>query len=303
MTFWKTMPGVVVLLALSFLVVAGGVLGSRVYRITHPPRLGDDPLTLTSVVVPVEAVRFESSDGVSLDGWLLKGDPDRPFVVLCHELGRSKASGLDLGVRLQKSGFNILLFDFRGHGSSEGKASTLGIAEKRDIIGAIDYLDSLEGARVDRIGVYGVGMGAHAAVLAAADRPSIKVLVLDGLYPDPSFPLVRRVYGAWRFGAEHLDFAPRAAYAVMNMVSGGDYNAADALPHLVGRDVLLVAPATDAALAREMEAMYDAIPEQRDADGNLVLLPATRHDGTYGEDLEIYETRVAEFFWSRLVGA
>jgi hypothetical protein len=81
-----------------------------------------------------------------------------------------------------------------------------------------------------------------------------------------------------------------------------DERAADALPLLIGRDVLLVAPAADADLTREMEAMYAAIPEQRDADGNLVLLPGTRSENLYGEELEMYQQRVASFLWSRLIG-
>jgi len=303
MRFWKSVPGAFVLVLLIGVGVAGAAVGQRVYRVTHPPRQTEDNLTVTSALVPIEEVQFEASDGVPLHGWLLEGDPDRPFIVLCHSLGSSKSSVLDLGVRLQKYGFNLLLFDFRGHGRSGGEASSLGINEKRDIIGAIDYLDSLDGVRMDRIGLYGVGMGAHAGVLASIDRPAIKVLVLDGLYPDASFTLNRKVFGGWAFGTDHLGFAPRAAFAMMTPAPAGDRRAADVLPRLVGRDVLLLAPTGDAALTREMEAMYATIPEQRDSDGNLALLPATRHENRYGEDLETLEARVAEFFWSRLVGA
>jgi pimeloyl-ACP methyl ester carboxylesterase len=303
MSFWRTIPGVVVAAALFCAAAVAAGVGTQVYRVTHPPRQTDAPPTLASVVVPVEEVRFDSSDGVSIEGWLLSGDPGRPFIVLCHALGRSKASVLDLAVGLQKEGFNLLLFDFRGHGSSGGKASSLGVSEKRDVIGAVDFLASLEGAGTDRIGVYGVGMGAHAAVLAAVDRPAIKVLVLDGLYPDPGFPLMRGVYGEWSFGAEHLGFAPRAAFAVMSLSKVDDQRAAELLPRLVGRDVLLVAPEADSALAREMERMYLTIPEQRESDGNLVVLPSTRVEELYGAELTIYGDRVASFFRERLSGA
>jgi len=276
MSFWRTSPGVLVAVALFCAAAVAAGVGTQVYRVTHPTRQSDAPPTLASVVVPVEEVGFDSSDGVSINGWLLSGDPGRPFIVLCHALGRSKASVLDLAVQLQKEGFNLLLFDFRGHGSSGGKASSLGVSEKRDIIGAVDFLASLDGVRTDRIGVYGVGMGAHAAVLAAVDRPAIKVLVLDGLYPDPGFPLMRGVYGRWSFGVQHLGFAPRAAFAVLSLSRVDDQRAAELLPRLLGRDLLLVAPEADSALAREMERMYLTIPEQRESDGNLVVLPSTR---------------------------
>jgi len=303
MSFWRTLPGVLVAVVLFCAAAVAAGVGTQVYRVTHPPRQSDAPPTLASVVVPFEEVRFDSSDGVSIDGWLLSGEPGRPFIILCHALGRSKASVLDLAVQLQIEGFNLLLFDFRGHGSSGGNASSLGISEKREIIGAVDFLTALEGAGTDRIGVYGVGMGAHAAVLAAVDRPAIKVLVLDGLYPDPGFPLMRGVYGGWSFGADHLGFAPRAAFAVLSLSRVDEQRAAELLPRLLGRDVLLVAPETDSALAREMERMYLTIPEQRESDGNLVLLPSTRVEELYGEELAIYGDRVAQFFRERLLGA
>ena len=125
---------------------------------------------------------------------ILEGDPLRPFIVVCHELGASKASVVDLGILLQKEGFNVLLFDFRGHGGSEGDVSGLGGQEKRDVLGAIDFLQKGRGVEARHIGLYGVGMGAHAAVLAAVERPALRVLVLDGLYPDPVFALTGAAY-------------------------------------------------------------------------------------------------------------
>jgi pimeloyl-ACP methyl ester carboxylesterase len=302
MSFWRTVPGVLTAVALFCVAAMAAGVGTRVYRVTHPPRQADAPPTLASVVVPVEEVEFDSADGLPIDGWILRGQPGHPFVVLCHALGRSKASVLDLAVQLQKEGFNLLIFDFRGHGRSGGGASSLGIEEKRDVIGAVDFLASHEEISSETIGVYGVEMGAHAAVLAAVDRPAIKVLVLDGLYPDPAFSLMRGVYGSWSFGAEHLGFAPRAAFAVLNLSKVDEQRAAEHLPTLVGRDVLLMAPEADSALAREMERMYLTIPEQRESDGNLVVLPSTRVEELYGEELAVYGERVASFFRERLSG-
>jgi len=59
-------------------------------------------------------------------------------------------------------------------------------------------------------------MGAFAAVLAARDRPALRVLVLDGLYPDVGYPLVRRAFDGWEVGVEHLAFLPRAIFSWSN---------------------------------------------------------------------------------------
>ncbi len=280
--------------------LAFGMVGAQVYRITHPPRRADHAREIASVVVNVEEVAFPASDDVRLSGWLLPGDPGMPFIVMVHDLGGSKGTLLDLAVVLQKSGFNLLAFDLRGHGASDGGGSSLGIREKHDVIGAVDYLGGLDGFGDRPIGVYGLGMGAHAAVLAAADRPALDVLVLDGLYPNPTYPLLHRTYGDWTFGMRYLGFLPGIAFAVLNRAKIGDARAELRIARLVGREVLLISPADDNALTSATEAMYATIPEQRDSEGNLVLLPSTRLDGLYGEDLELYENRVLSFFRTRL---
>ena len=226
--------------------------------------------------------------------------PGHPAVVLCHDLGADKSALAHLAAALGEQGLTLLLLDFRGHGDSGGTRSTLGLDEKRDVLGAIDYLAGLEPYAGRRIGVYGVGMGAHAAVLAAGDRAALKVLVLDALYPDVGYPLAREVYGGWEFAERRLAFVPRGIFGLMYQVRIGKERAEDHVTRLIGRDLLLVAPAEDAVLTSHMKRMYDGIPQQVDVDGNLVLLPATQSQGLFGDDLVRYHERVVGFFDSRL---
>src|SRR5262245_30526216 len=175
----------VALLAICASIAAAAV---QVYRVTHPPRQQDATSDLSTILVRVEEVSFTASDGIPLSGWLLRGQPDRPAIILSHDRGRSKGTLVNMIIPLHAAGFTVLAYDSRGHGASGGTASTLGVDEKRDVIGAVDYLATLEGIDHRKVGAYGVGQGAHAAVLAAADRPALRALVLDGLYPDAAYP-------------------------------------------------------------------------------------------------------------------
>src|SRR5262249_17923194 len=103
---------------------------------------------------------------------------------LCHDLGESKGSFLDAAVPLQRAGYNLLLLDFRGHGASGGTGSSLGTLERYDVLGAIDFLRTRRDLEADRIGVWGIGMGAYAGLLAAAERQEVVALALDSAYPD-----------------------------------------------------------------------------------------------------------------------
>jgi len=302
MRFVSTPLGAVLLVVLLSCVVLLGAAVVRVDRTTRPPRRPPEQLDFDSLMLRVEEVQLSATDGVRLNGWWLPGQPGQAAVILGHDVGATKTSLVDLAAELGKQGLPRLLIDFRGHGASAGGRSTLGLLEKRDILGAVEFIEARAGIDARRIGVYGVGMGAHAAVLAAADCPALKVLVLDSLYPDVGFVLDRELYAGWEFGRRNLGFVSRGIFAVLHGGRSGRERAADELSHLLGRDVLLVALESDPMLTAEIKSMYETIPEQIDVDGNLLLLPATQAVGLYGNERTLYQERVARFFRHRLSG-
>lgn len=302
MNFLRSVPGTLLIVLLLGVVAAFGGAGVQVYRATHPSRQPEMALNLGATLAKAEGVAFKSADGVALDGWLFHGAPGNAPIVLCHDLGESKNAVINIAIALNESGFTVLAFDFRGHGASGGVGSTLGLEEARDVLGAVDFVASLPKVDVDarKIGIFGAGMGAHAAVLAAADRPALRVLALDGLWPDARSTLVRHVFADWRWGERNLRAVPEALFPMIAGASIDDRRAADVLPALGGRDLLLIAPAGDRRLDESMKAMYATLPERRDSERNLITLPATRASGLRADDLARYHERVVGFFRSRL---
>src|SRR5215475_4904312 len=68
-----------------------------------------------------DKVRFQTIDGVDLHGTFYpSGKSNPPTVILLHAVGEnSKKKGwVHLAEELQKKGFAVLTFDFRGHGQS-----------------------------------------------------------------------------------------------------------------------------------------------------------------------------------------
>jgi pimeloyl-ACP methyl ester carboxylesterase len=290
----KSVPGAIVIVLLLGATLAFGAVGLQVHRITHPERQASADGNLGATLAKAEDVTFQASDKTTIAAWLFKGAAGRPAIVLAHDLGQSKNSLISLAVVLNQSGFTVLAFDFRGHGASGGSGSTLGIDESRDVIGAVDFLTSLPAGQVDtrRIGVYGTGMGAHAAVLAAAERASLRVLVLDDLWPDARWTLVRRTFEDWPWATDHLGALPSVAFAMLSGASPTTGRAEDVLPALGTRDVLLVAPTSNEQLAQELKSMYRTLPETREAERSLVTMPA---------DVAAFHHRIVEFFQVRLV--
>lgn len=302
MGFWRSVPGAIALTLLIAVAVALAAVGVSVQRATHPPRTSGAAENLGAELAKVKDVSFRASDGVDLKGWLLEGEPGRPAIVLAHDLGESKNALINLAIVLNGAGFTVLDFDFRGHGDSGGDGSMLGLLEARDVLGAVDYVATLaaDGVDVRTVGAYGTGMGALAVVLAAADRPSMRVLVLDGMWPDPRWGLVHRTLDGWPFAERHLGFLSSMMFVVLEGSSISGHEGGQVLARMTGRSVLLVAPAGDGRLDRAMKGMYDGLPERRDFERSFLTLPATESTGLSADDLARYHQHIVQYFSLRL---
>lgn len=291
----KTLLGLLVVILL-----LGGGAYFLLYSVTHPPRERTQ-LDPADLLLRAEDVTFHASDGVLLSGWLVKGAPRAPVIVLCHDLGGSRSSLLNSAVSLNRAGYALLVFDFRGHGLSTGSSWFLGVDEKRDIVGAIDYLKSRADVDGTRVGLWGIGMGAYAGTLAALDRPEIVALALDSLYPDVKSQMDRllrtRIPPALSFVMPALDVV-YLPYLSLRPASGT--SVAASLGGLTGRNVLLIV-ATDAPdRYDEQKALYAALPEGPQGGKNLLELKASVVSGLYAEDKKTYDQAIVRFFTTNL---
>jgi len=123
---------------------------------------------------------WTNMDGTSARGWLLRGAEGAPAVILMHRYGADRSWVLNLGVKLNEAtDFTILMPDLRGHGESPlVKKSFFGGNEADDAIAAIEYLKGLKSENNvvlvgKTFGIYGVELGALAAISAASKEPNV----------------------------------------------------------------------------------------------------------------------------------
>lgn len=150
---------------------------------------GDMPwLPLRNSLEPLsgEDVQFESTEKITLRGKFLPktGERDNGTILFCHELN---GSCLNIGPyvkSLTESGFNILTFDFRNHGSSDSShyrqsSPWVTTSDLDDAKAAIDYLCTQRNVDPNEIGVFGLGKGATVALCLAGLDDKVKSVVLD----------------------------------------------------------------------------------------------------------------------------
>jgi pimeloyl-ACP methyl ester carboxylesterase len=171
------------IVTLGAVVMAGGYVtvswltAERLTRPTnHPLRI--DPHRVSPDAEPWSA---RTTDGLTLRGWYLPTKEQRRLIVLVHGMWSSWLEMAALGRDLHHGGYDVLLFDLRGHGQSDPSRLTLGNRERADIRAVMKWAGD-QGFTQDRIGWLGYSMGASTLLLEAAHNPSIQVVVIDSPY-------------------------------------------------------------------------------------------------------------------------
>jgi len=124
-----------------------------------------------------EEVTFPASDGLKLRGWWIPASGSDRAVIIMHGHGGSMDWDVHRAPALHAAGLNVLLFDLRAHGRSEGRMVTFGYLDRWDVLAAVELLRA-RGMR--RIGTLGFSYGAVASMLAAPLCPDIAAVVSDG---------------------------------------------------------------------------------------------------------------------------
>lgn len=138
-----------------------------------------DPATW-QVPAQAEAVSFPTSGGARLTGWFFGGKAPRNgiTVLLLHGIVGKLPDYVDDTLILQSLGFNVLLFNYRGYGRSDGRSlgeETLAL----DGTAALKYLARERGIDPRSVALLGLSLGAAVAADLATTSPC-RAVVLSG---------------------------------------------------------------------------------------------------------------------------
>jgi len=245
-------------------------------------------------------VEFQTSDGVRISGWLLPSGDKHATIVYSHGLFRSRRELLKRAVELWKLGYGALLYDSRNHGTSGPARVSLGYNERLDAEAAVHYLLA-EAHSTDRLVLFGISMGATAALLAAADTPEVAAIVSDSSFLsfDDTVDHHVRMFlhlPAFPFANELKFFVERRAE-----FDGSRLDARAAVDRIGARPILFIAAAHDRRMPPEVaQALYnESTSSQRD----LLVIdgPGSEiHGHAYQANEALYINRIDQFLGSAL---
>jgi pimeloyl-ACP methyl ester carboxylesterase len=252
----------------ALIALLGGV--AALYR--HAPEIAAGAVlyparTTTLPVIPPNCVeRRYPGDGLQLQGWACAAQgARRGTIVYLHGIADNRGSAVGTILRYTPMGYDVVAYDSRAHGQSEGEACTYGYFEKSDLRRVVNSLP--DGPVV----ALGTSLGAAVALQAAPLTPRLSGIVAVEVFADLNTVVRDRApFFVWEgLLSEAFAVAERRA----------DFRVAETSPQAAARNVhvpvLLIHGAndTDTRLAHS-QRVFDALVGQK----RLVMVPGAGHN-------------------------
>ena len=212
-----------------------------------------------------------AGDGVRLSGWRCRASTARRgTLVYLHGVADNRTSGAGVIERFGRRGFDVVAYDSRAHGDSEGEACTYGFFEQRDLRRVLDTVGP------GPIVLLGTSLGAAVALQEAAHDPRVTAVVAAETFSDLRTVATERAPFFFTSGtiARAFELAERQAHFRVDEVSPVE------VAGMITAPVLLVHGGADADTIPEhsrrvMEALRS--PKQ------LIIVPGGGHNESLRE--------------------
>jgi dipeptidyl aminopeptidase/acylaminoacyl peptidase len=249
--------------------------------------------------LPSEDVQITAANGDTLSGWWLPRPETDRVILVCYGYRNRKADMLGIGAALWRNGYNVLIFDYHGHGVHAGTRVTLGYRELEDALAAVRYIS----LRIPsaRLGVVGFSMGASIAIMAAARDARIDAVVADSPFAAQRNPISMRMRQRYHIswsGRPVLFFADHLLHWLLG------YRFSDVEPirdiaRLGDRPILLIHGMKDTVVdPADSTLLFEAATGPKE----LWQLQNAEHCGAYFADRKHYVKRTVDFFDRALSG-
>jgi pimeloyl-ACP methyl ester carboxylesterase len=214
-----------------------------------------------------------AGESVALKGWRCNATGNRRgALVYLHGVADNRTSAVGVIERFRGRGFDVVAYDSRAHGESDGDVCTYGFFEKRDLSRVVDTLEP------GPIVLVGTSLGAAVAIQEAATDKRIRAVVAAETFSD-----LRTVAGE----RAPFFFTPtivRRAFRLAEQQGHFDIDAVNPASAAVGITVpvLLVHgdADTDTPVGHSRRVFANLNGPKR-----LIVVPGARHNGSLRADV------------------
>lgn len=254
-----------------------------------------------------EDITFPSrEDNIQLKGWYMPAEgvaeADAPAVIVMHGLNDCKRSPFVLlpAGMLNNAGFNVLALDMRNHGDSpvvNGRYAG-GTVEYRDVLGAWDWLVNEKKIAPEKIGLYGMSLGAATVLIAMGEEPQVHAVWEDSSFADIKVALQAELQ------RNNFPTLLSSAGVLMGRVIGGvditAHSPLAAVQRLNGRDLYITHGTADKRLSVQYAYDLADAAEAQGWTGEPWIVEGSEHVMAMWDQTAEYGERLIAFFTESL---
>ncbi|MFC1978741.1 alpha/beta hydrolase [Chloroflexota bacterium] len=283
-----------IIVAIIVLLVGVSAYMGHVFTTATPQPVESSPTEIGLSEDEFEEVEFTSdTDSITLRGWFLFADGSDDVIIMLHGNDYHRDDPtigmLEIAGELVNNGYNVLTFDLRGHGESEVTKISRGYYEKRDLLGAIDYL---KGRGFDDIGVLAYSMGAGITLITAAESDDIDAIVSDACFADFGEIVsseMSRQYKIPSVFSTPMFFLIKVFYGVDITAISPIHHVADIAPTPI---LFIHGQEDETTPVAHADRLYEAAGQPK----QLWKVPGAAHVRSYQTEPQEYITRITTFF-------
>lgn len=270
-----------------------------VHQALHPKR---SPINATPAKygIPFEEISFPSQDGLTLRGWYIPAAvPTNKAIVLVHGWGDCRDAFVfmqSLVLETLHPEYNLVAFDLRNHGLSDGTATSFGYFESHDVLAALDYAKSRGN---QELGLYGVSLGGASVLRAAAMSPEVR-----GVVDDCAYATVERAFAGF-IAHYHAPLANQVAAIALQKgdetlgVKMESTQPVSQVPQLAPRPLLIIHGAADQFIPPE-NSRLNFQAAKGNANVSLWIVPGADHGQSDVADPTDYRSRLLALYHQAL---
>jgi hypothetical protein len=278
-----------VALALFCVVAVASISGFLLYQVLRPARTPAS-FDLGVMMGHPTAFSFTAPTGVQREGWFFPGLRGAPTVIVSHGYLSQRADVLTLAAALQEHEFNAFVFDYTAHGSTPGVTS-LGYREVGELESAVQALSSRDDVDPKHFGLWGVDLGAYAALGVAVSDRRIAALAVDSAYDSPRDMLEIQVHNSGLSGLPFITHFSDFGFRMLNYQYRRTPSLSGELEPLRGVPKLFIESGDRSALAAETGRLAALAPDPKQ-----VVQERVSYRDMADDDRKAYENLIVTFF-------
>jgi pimeloyl-ACP methyl ester carboxylesterase len=235
----------------------------------------------------------------TLDGWFIPGAGNKTIIIVHGGFQNrldDNVDTLDLTKSLVADGYNVLLFDLRGRGESQGTGINI-LTNEDDIGGAVDYIKS-RGIATGDIGIIGFCSGAATTAIFVSQE-NIGAVVLDGCFATVDTMVTRQatIRGIPAFLVD--SFVPGLRLTVTLFYGAVPANPINVVAEINCPVFFIHEQDDNLTTTQETDELFAAAKNPAD---ELWEIPNALHSEGYKSDPVDYINKVNSFFSAELTG-